>query len=1021
MRLFAVVIAIITLVIAGLAHGATLPELEAQVRANPASVAARSALAEAYLTDCQLEKSLAQWQAILEQDPAHARAKLVVGRLTAQALDLDTHLDTLDRLIDRGITDGTAALLHAAAKRAATDAQKARILFLCGALADREDQPALARTRFEAARRLFPHTTWAARATIALAEAELHPPDPDVPVVHKRRPPAPRPAPARAEPSSTDEARRLLQSVVDDAQLADPAVKQLATLKLVLVETLDLTFQERIAALRDLLPRLIDPAVKRQALATLADLVAEAQQRWVPEAIDAIDALLAADPPDHEVAAELRRLHTIAADTRDPATLTRLLELTKSARLKNPALARELPFLQVETLLALAAVTDAPPAMQALVRQAHAALDAQGNGAATRARVHDLRGRALLLEAQKLVALQGSIPALPVLTRAKDHYLAILPSDPARHLASLFRIGRLLEKMQEWETAIALYRETATRYPHTAQGRDALHKVARLYHRHMNAPLAALDVFAAYAARYPAELPYRQLDVGARLRQLGYSSVLDFQKRNRLKPDGIFGNESENTLEMLEDTFDLIRVPGAPKPGLLRGKFVHQAMFAIAGELDRAGRDHDAVLAYRMCLNLFPTKREADDALIAIARIFADNLLFHEALGAYAELIEDFPKGDKTSEAYVEAARCHENLGQWDEAKALYELYLKKFPKFHHVGLCKARIPLLKEIQQYQDFIATNPQSPKLAEAQYQIATILYKTFRNYTKGAVEFARVAERHPKHVRAADALFTAGVAQLRAENFPAARDLFTRLVANYPDTRLTDDAQYWVGHTFEYAARALGRLDDLRIILRRRSLQSRARLLADLPLRKHYNPNAQAGPDVPEDVWGGDTLGVLASGSKRDRVNADLYRAIRAYQQVVDRFKMGDMAGKALLRIGTIYTQYLKDPDKGMAAFQQLLEHHPGSKEAVGALFQVGAYHLEKKSYDQAIAVYQKFVYNYPEDRKVEDAMIAIARCYIEKKVWDKALDACQTYLNRFPKGKHAPFARDQVTWIRMYHF
>ena len=30
--------------------------------------------------------------------------------------------------------------------------------------------------------------------------------------------------------------------------------------------------------------------------------------------------------------------------------------------------------------------------------------------------------------------------------------------------------------------------------------------------------------------------------------------------------------------------------------------------------------------------------------------------------------------------------------------------------------------------------------------------------------------------------------------------------------------------------------------------------------------------------------------------------------------------GDMAGKALLRVGTIYTKYLKDAEKGMAAFE-----------------------------------------------------------------------------------------------------
>jgi len=306
-------------------------------------------------------------------------------------------------------------------------------------------------------------------------------------------------------------------------------------------------------------------------------------------------------------------------------------------------------------------------------------------------------------------------------------------------------------------------------------------------------------------------------------------------------------------------------------------------------------------------------------------------------------------------------------------------------------------------------------------EAQYQLAAILYKQFGNHTRAAVEFVKVADRWPRHVRAADALYTAGVAQLRAENFPEARRLFARVVGDYPDCRLADDAQFWIGHTYEYAARALGRVDRRRIVLRKRSLKARAELLADLALRRLYNPGAKPGAQVSERTWGGDTLGVLASGSKRDRVNADLRRAIAAYRQVVERFRMGDTAGKALLRIGTIYSKYLKDEDKAVAAFQELLENYPGSKEAVGALFEVGAYQMKKGNYRQAIQFYQKFAFNYPQDPKVQDAMAAIIRCHIATKAWGKALDACKSYLNRFPKGRHAAFVAEQAAWIRMYHF
>ncbi|MBM4035786.1 MAG: tetratricopeptide repeat protein [Planctomycetes bacterium] len=1010
-------------------EGQAIEQLEKQVQANPGDLAARAALAEACLRECDLEKSLAHWQVVLKQAPDHERAKLVVARLTAQALDLDTHLLTLQRLVEKGIVEGTGPLLDAAAQRAATNAQKAHILHLRGLFAAAANDPARAHAHFEAAMRLYPHTTWAAHAAIALAEADFRAatpkpkpaPKPDelLPEQEEATPPASQSAISNQQSAiqAADRARRLLQSVASDQLLPDPAVKELASLRLLLIDTLSMTNQERVAALRDWLPKAASPAVRRQALDALAQHIAAAQGRWVPEAVEAVAVALKTEPSDDEAAAILRQLRQIAEESRDPATLDALLALLRDAQWKSPALVDDAAMLRVEALLARAAVAAQTAAMQGFMRDAHALLDA----ALDRAAVQVLRGRALLLEAQKLIALEGPLAALPLLTRAKDHYLAILPANPQSHLASLRHIGHLLEQVQEWETAVALYREIATRFPHLPQGRDALIKVARLYEGRLNAPLAALETYAAYAAHYPADLPYRQLDVGQRLRQLGYASVLDFQKQNRLKPDGQFGTASRARLAELEAAFDLIRAQPTPDSGILRGEFVHRQVFAIARALQDAGRDYDALGAYRTFLCLFPTKREGDDALLAVARIFAANTLFSEALGAYAEMMEQFPNGDKTSEAYVEAAKCHENLGEWDAARELYQLYLKKFPKFRHAALCEARIPLLAELRQYEGFIASNPQSPKLAEAQYQIATILYKSFESFPKAAVEFAQVAERHPKHVRAADALFTAGTAQLRAENFPAARELFERLVRDYPDTRLTDDAQFWIGHTHEYAARALGRLDARHVVLKRRSLDARARLLADLPLRRQYHPQAQPGPELPETPWGADTLGVLASGSVRDRVNADLLRAVSAYQQVVDKFKMGDMAGAALLRIGTIHAKYLKDPDKGMAAFQQLLEHHPGSKEAIGALLEVGAYHLEKKNHDEAIKVYQKFVYNYPQEAACEDAMLAIARCHGEKKAWDKALDAFQTYLNRYPQGKHAPFAKDQATWIRMYHF
>ncbi|MCG3181024.1 MAG: Outer membrane protein assembly factor BamD [Phycisphaerae bacterium] len=981
------------------AQAQTLAQLQEAYRQNPTSPAAVEPLAEAYLRDCRLEESLALFRDLLKLQPDNARAKLVVDRLTTQSLDLDSHLAVLDRLLDKGITQGMEGMLDAAAKRAATNAQKARVLYLRGRLGKAVDQEAAARASYESTMRLYPHSAGAGLSAIALASLEEG---------------AGRP----------EQAIRLLDGVVSDRQLADDAVRQMAAFRLAETQSEGLGDTARADALAKGIAKLTDPAVKRKALRSLLSVQVR-MSGWTPAAVATVETFLRTAPPADEMAEALGWLDGVAQSSRDKATLEAVLTIAAAVKATDPASGAMVEFLKADTLLGLAAIEEDSAAVARLVAEASESvtpMEKNGRLSGENARgARRLAGKALLLQGQKLVTLGETGEASPVLLQARDRYLAMLADDPDEAFARLTGIGGLLEQVGELEMAVALYRRIETAVPATEQGRDALYRVAWLYDHKFDAPMLALDAYAEYAARYPAELAYRQLAVGERLRRVGYVNLLDFQNRNNLKPDGVFGPLTRQKLEELETNLSLVAGGAKPEP-ILRGQFVHPQMFAIAQRLAKAGRDDDAIRAYLVFLSLFPGKQQADECLLGAARCFRANLLFAEALGAYRRLMEDYPKGNVTSTAYVEAAACLENLGRWKEARELYELYARKFPKYAGADLCRTRMGLLDQVIQYEDFINTNPNNPKQAEAQYQLASLLYKEFKNYTKAATEFAKVAQSHPQHVRAADALFTAGSAQMRAENFPAARELFAKVVADYPDSRLADDAQYWIGHTYEYAARALGKLDAAHVVIRRRSLGARAALLSDVGLRRIYNPDARAGQgQADQAVWGGDTLGVLASGSVRDRVNADLRRAIQAYRQVVAKFKTGDMADDALLAVGTIYTDYLHDADAGLAAYRELLEHYPGSQVAVEALFQVGAYQVDKKQYDQAIQSYQQFIYNYPNAPKVQDAMIAVARCWADKKAWDKALDAYQAYLGKFPEGTYAQTARSQVEWIRMYHF
>lgn len=977
--------------------------LEKRLATDPTSVKLKAALAEEYLKQCELDKSLAMWREVLKAAPKDERALYAEARLSGQLLELDRHLEVIEKLIDQNVTGGLSGMLEEAAGRALGQEQKARLLYLRGRLAQgTKGNEASAAGYWSAAGRLYPSTAWAARGLVALAKLE-------------------------AASGQQEQAIRRIRELTGDPK-ADAGVRQEAAVALVVMTSAGQTAQQVTASLKELLGKTTAAKARRLILWELAARSGAGGPESQAAAVEAVAAVLGTDPSQEEAARALDRLRQAAQESQDRLTLESLLTQLDKHRPKDAALAREAAFIRSEALLTRAVIEDDVAAMRGFVAKAAAVCAELEKGRQVyrdQKRLEELNGRRVLVEAQKLLAIKGPAEALPALMKAKVHYLAIVPGDSAAALGRLRNIAALLEHVNEWELAAGLYRELNERFGHLEQGRDALWRLAWIQNHKLDAPMEALESYAEYSSRYPADLAYRQMTMGRRLGRLGYANVMNFQKRNALKTDGAAGPMTRKKLEELEGAFDAIAV-GAREEGVavLRGEFTHQAMFAIAETLRAAGRSDEAVRAYRMFLNLFPSKAQADDAMIAVARIFRDNGLFAEAVGAYEELMEDFPKGDVTSDGYIEAAACLENLGRWKEAGELYEMYVKKFPKYKHVELCKARRALLEDIREYEDFIATNPDSPKLAEARYQIGVILYKKMNNPTKAAVLFEEVAKRHPKHVRAADGLFTAGAAHLQAGNFPAARKAFEAVVAGYPDSRLADDAQFWVGHTYEYSARALGKLDGRRIVIGHRSLHARGRLLEDLALRRQYNPGARPGAEVPADLWGGEDpmgIGVLTSGSKRDRVNADLSRAIAAYRTTMEKFKMGDKAGASLLRIGAIYTDYLKDPEKGAEAYKQVLAHYPGSKQAIDALYEVGVYQMKKKAFAEAITSFQQFIYNYPGEAKVEEAMLAIARCHTEQKAWDKAIDAYQSYLNKYSQGRFAEQAKARIEWIRMYHF
>ena len=627
-----------------------------------------------------------------------------------------------------------------------------------------------------------------------------------------------------------------------------------------------------------------------------------------------------------------------------------------------------------------------------------------------------LRAEGRLMEGQLLLMARDEGRALVALESAAAEYRGLLEDGDMTAGQTLLRIGRLLESRDRADAAARHYAHVARVLTTDKLGADALWRLGVLYRDRLDRPLRAVEAFRRYNDLYPPSFR-APTDALARVRQLGYADVARFQAAHGLKVDGILGPKTLQLLRGEEENFREI-LPANKSTKLVQGRMVHKVLFDIAYSLESRGRSREAIRAYQAFLSMYPGHSLGDDALIAVARIFKENDLFLEAAAAYESVMEDYPDGDKTSHAFIEGAYCYECLGEWEEAEDLYEMYVKKFPRYRSAARATSNLGAIRKLIRYSDLVKEGGvPAVKMADALYEIGRILYKEMGNRQKAVELFMRVADEYTSTYQAPDARFSAGTCLLHEQNYVRAREVLAGLVKRHDASRLADDAQYWIGHTYEYQARALGKLDKNAITLKKRSAAEVSRLHGDLELRRHFNPEAADGSVA----WHEPHPDVLKESQMREQVRDDLRMAIEAYSRVVEEHPLGDMAQQALLRTGRIYSDYLKDTDRAIETYRALLEKYPGSTAAVDAQFTVGRHYLEQDDVDSALKAITLFLTNFPNHERAGDALLDLSECYRRRKEWLKALDCYQSYLNRYPSSGKAAEVTQEVAWIKKYRF
>ena len=99
---------------------------------------------------------------------------------------------------------------------------------------------------------------------------------------------------------------------------------------------------------------------------------------------------------------------------------------------------------------------------------------------------------------------------------------------------------------------------------------------------------------------------------------------------------------------------------------------------------------------------------------------------------------------------------------------------------------------LAQAILDFEDFVARNPSHPLAGTAQFLIGEAYYNA-RDYQHATVEYRKALAMAPKGEKSAEALYKLGLAFRALKRQDRARDAWTQLITDFPQTEAAQRAR------------------------------------------------------------------------------------------------------------------------------------------------------------------------------------------------------------------------------------
>ncbi|MFH1678448.1 MAG: tetratricopeptide repeat protein [Candidatus Omnitrophota bacterium] len=348
-----------------------------------------------------------------------------------------------------------------------------------------------------------------------------------------------------------------------------------------------------------------------------------------------------------------------------------------------------------------------------------------------------------------------------------------------------------------------------------------------------------------------------------------------------------------------------------------------QAQFLIGNLYEKQDDWKKALSEYEKVIDLYPLSSLGLKTPIYIAQHYKlkqnaplSEKAYEKAKRDYEKLIDEY-SGTSVAPIIMDyLALAYSNEGNWDEAIDTWQGISNEYPQSPLAAksllttgeiYTKQIKDLEKAIKAYEDFVTQYPRSQVIKQIKLQIGK-LYVDKGEIEKARQNFLEAIRDYPEEAElCANARLGLAVCYEKDKNYDKAIEEYLRIKKDYPDTKTAFSVPFFIAQHYFHRGADKEKIED-----------------AFAQAISEYRDIVENGKDASSIIDAGRLISLCYIQQKK------WDEAIDYMQGIADKYPDNPQAEMFLFNIAGIYQSELKEPNKAINIYEELINKFPASQ-------------------------------------------------------------------------------------------